>query len=122
MNEKRTERGGEKEKERERDKRERETEYIHNLCFIKDTTFFKFQVETFSEDQQHIQQLMGIPDPPQTPGERTINKHVSSGPSTNSLTKLYFSQMTPWERIRVYLAYYYDFQLFGYSPDDILFL
>ncbi|XP_047499831.1 carbohydrate sulfotransferase 11-like [Penaeus chinensis] len=87
-------------------------------CDIKYKAIVK--VETFSEDQQHIQQLMGLPDPPQFPEESTINKHASAGPSTNSLTKLYFSQMTPWERIRVYLAYYYDFQLFGYSPDDIV--
>ncbi|XP_063595776.1 carbohydrate sulfotransferase 11-like [Penaeus indicus] len=87
-------------------------------CDIKYKAIVK--VETFSADQKHIQQLMGLPDPPQSPEESTINKHTSSGPSTNSLTKLYFSQMTPWERIRVYLAYYYDFQLFGYSPDDIV--
>ncbi|XP_027217445.2 carbohydrate sulfotransferase 11 [Penaeus vannamei] len=89
-------------------------------CDIKYKAIVK--VETFSEDQQHIQQLMGIPDPPQSPENCTINKHTSSGPSTDSLTKLYFSQMTPWERMRVYLAYYYDFQLFGYSPDDIVLL
>ncbi|XP_042875119.1 carbohydrate sulfotransferase 10-like [Penaeus japonicus] len=78
------------------------------------------KVETFREDQQHIQRLTGIPEPPLSTKDQTILKHTSSGPSTDSLTKLYFSELTPWERLRVYLAYYYDFQLFGYSPDDIV--
>lgn len=72
------------------------------------------KTETFSEDEEYLSELMGLP----LHSTGTAKLH-SRDPSTASLTKKYFSTLSQHERERVVNAYFYDFLLFGYSPDNI---
>jgi len=68
------------------------------------------KAETFAEDQKYIGRLANV-------NFTTLEKHVSSGGSTKSLSEKYFSQLDLETVVKLYQVYKVDFQMFGYSPD-----
>lgn len=78
------------------------------------------KVETFHEDRKYIMQLSGLSAYLGTTKQSdSSHAHTSKGPSSVELAKSYFSKLTLAEQQRVFEAYFFDFQLFGYSPDII---
>ncbi|XP_064080512.1 carbohydrate sulfotransferase 11-like isoform X2 [Macrobrachium nipponense] len=83
------------------------------------------KVETFHEDQRYIRAITGLSGQSAKEGPNGglpphAHAHASSGPSSAELTKKYFSSLNEEEKLRVYKAYFFDFYLFGYSPDVIV--
>ncbi|XP_063887526.1 carbohydrate sulfotransferase 11-like [Scylla paramamosain] len=70
------------------------------------------KMETKDEDEAYISHLLGLPLPPPT------QQNVASGPSSDSLTRTFFSTLSASERQRVFKAYEYDFLMFEYSYND----
>ncbi|XP_066964408.1 carbohydrate sulfotransferase 11-like [Macrobrachium rosenbergii] len=98
---------------------------IHDRCAPCDLRYDVIaKVETFHEDQRYIRVITGLSD--QSAKERPNSgllpphAHASSGPSSAELTKKYFSSLNNEEKQRIYEAYFFDFYLFGYSPDVIV--
>lgn len=69
-------------------------------------------METKDKDEAYISHLLGLPlpSPPQ--------KNAALGASTSSLTKAFFSTLSPSERQHVFKAYEFDFLIFNYSYND----
>ncbi|XP_068237527.1 carbohydrate sulfotransferase 11-like isoform X2 [Palaemon carinicauda] len=79
------------------------------------------KVETFYEDQKYIRELTGLSNNSSDMKANGLPRaHSSKGPSSVKLTKEYFSLLSEEDKDRVYKAYFFDFYLFGYSPDVII--
>ncbi|KAG7169606.1 Carbohydrate sulfotransferase 10-like 3 [Homarus americanus] len=89
---------------------------IYDRCAFCDIHYKVIaKMETFDKDERYLSQLVGLPLLPMGP----TKLHSSRGSSTNFFTKKYFSTLNKSERKKVYKAFYYDFLLFDYSPNDI---
>ncbi len=72
--------------------------------------------ETFAEDVKYIALTGGLED---VHLEKDFNITDNSMVSNSARTKTYFDQVSEEEKQKLYEMYKIDFEMFGYSPDQI---